>query len=274
MVPSLGLYHLNASAHGQLRTENPSITFQLGSASDSLNITVLYQAFDLQTTAPITQNGTSYFPLRCTEDTSFVLGRAFLQETYVLADYEMRNFSISQADFSGKKANIVSVNHGMATTTTAGSGAGGSNSGGLGKGAIAGIAVGASVAAILLLSFLFFFGRRRKVNNNNFKRASTLAPIPYDKSKGSYPSSSSSSQNPNDNSMTMSADQVAPSHRFEERLQRLERANVTRSPDVELPNSNHLEARKLPPPVRQSKVTWLRHYGGDCHDISTSFKTK
>ena len=256
---SLNLYQPNTTAHGALRKSNPSLSFQFGaSASDMLNITLPYQAFDLQTTAPITQNGTNYFPIRCTSDSSqFVLGRAFLQETYLLADYVTGNFSISQVDFSGKQANIVTINHADKPTTPTDNSAPGSASSGLGKGTIAGIAVGASIAVILLLSVLFFFCRKRKAKDSASKRGSISAPIPYDASKESWPSSPASSQthkfnptsnNNNNNNTIVSgfSGQTPAVQSFEERLQRLERAGTTRVPDLELPNTNsYVESRKM-----------------------------
>ena len=253
---SLNLYQPNTTAHGALRKSNPSLSFHFGaSMSDMLNITLPYQAFDLQTTAPITQNGTNYFPIRCTGDSSqFVLGRAFLQETYLLADYETGNFSISQADFSGKQANIVTINHADKPATSTDDSAPGPASSGLGKGAIAGIAVGASVAVILLLSVLFFFYRKRKTRESASKRGSISAPIPYDASKESWPSSPASSQthkfsptSNNNNTMVSGFSGQTPAVRsFEERLQRLERAGTTRVPDLELPNTNsYVESRKM-----------------------------
>lgn len=252
--PTLNLYQPNTTAHGALRKSNPSLNFEFGtSTSDILNITLPYQAFDLQTTAPITQNGTNYFPVRCTGDNSqFVLGRAFLQETYLLADYEMGNFSISQADFSGKKATIVTINHADMPATSIDNSARGTKSSGLGTGAIAGIAVGASVAVILLLSILFFFCRKRNGRDGAFKRGSISAPIPYNASKESWPSSPASSQThkispaTNNTAMAGFSDQNAAVQSFEERLQRLERARTTRAPDSELPNTNsRVESRKM-----------------------------
>ena len=254
LSPALNLYQPNTTAHGALRTSNPSISFQFGaSKSNMLNITLPYQAFDLQTTAPITTNGTNYFPLRCTSDDSqFVLGRAFLQETYLLVDYEMGNFSISQADFSGKPANIVTINHAEIPATSTGNSAKGTAGSGLGKGAIAGIAVGASVAVILLLSILLFFCRRRKSKDSASKQGSISGPIPYDASKESWPSSPASSQThkfspASNNTLTTGFSGQTPAvQSFEERLQRLERAGPTRVADLELPNTNsYVEGRQM-----------------------------
>lgn len=82
----------------------------------AVNISLPYQAFDLQVTQPITENGTNYFPLRCSSNMSqYVLGRAFLQETYLFVDYEKSTFSLSQAQFN-KHSNVVTVNHQASNT--------------------------------------------------------------------------------------------------------------------------------------------------------------
>ena len=253
----LDQYQLNASAHGQLRKVNPPLVFQFGSSSSSVNITVPYQAFDLQTTAPITSNGTNYFPLRCTDDVSqFVLGRAFLQEAYVLADYETGNFSVSQADFSGKATNIVTINHAITSTPTPVPAR--SSGSDLSKGAIAGMAVGASAGVILLLSILFFFCRRRRSQKQDtaIRQNDISAPIPYNEKTGmeSAPSSPSMSNPSNEATLAMSPSAVSPITRLEERLERLERANTARSPELELPNRNSYEERTLPPQYVQQEL--------------------
>ncbi|KAL8719080.1 MAG: hypothetical protein Q9181_008109, partial [Wetmoreana brouardii] len=123
------LYLLNDTVHGKLRESNPSISISLGqSASKTVNVSLPYQAFDLQVTQPIAENGTNYFPLRCSSNASqYVLGRAFLQETYLLVDYEKSNFSLSQAQFNDR-SDIVTIDHSSSgpvsnTTSTASSGA-------------------------------------------------------------------------------------------------------------------------------------------------------
>lgn len=244
--PSLNVYQLNDSVHGKLRTTNPLLTFRFGPlASHSASITVPYQAFDLQTTAPITQNGSNYFPLRCTDDDSqLVLGRAFLQEAYILADYEKGNFSISQADFSGKSANIVAIDHSNSGASlhslSNNISPAGSN---LGPGALAGIGVGAAVFAILLLTLILLFCRRRR----NRKVAEETAQRDQSTTdKESWPSSPATSQAAPIGTMT-SADPVSPLQRFEERLERLEREREEASRPQELDNANSWVNMRSPP---------------------------
>lgn len=224
------LYQVNDTVHGKLRTENPTISFSLGeTAAKTVNISLPYQAFDLQVTQPIAENGTNYFPLRCSSNASqYVLGRAFLQETYLFVDYEESSFSLSQAQCNNN-SDIVTINHSASNQP---SGATPVNSGknSLSHGAIAGIAIGSSVAVVLLISLLFFLLRRSRGQRQNHSnnRTTISAPIPVDGRKNSWPNSPTSNREgiivpP----MTASSSAQSPFQTFEERLERLERANTT-----------------------------------------------
>ena len=223
--PSMQLYLVNDTIHGKLREDNPTFSFTLGrSAAQTVNITLPYQAFDLQVTQPIAENGTNYFPLRCTSNTSqYLLGRSFLQETYLFVDYDTSTFSLSQAQFKNE-SDVVTVNH----SDVGGSPPGSPNTvpagGGLSKGSIAGIAVGASVAAVLLISVLFFLLRRiqRRKQCNDTTPSAYPAPAIISERKGSWHHSSTSSQE-----MTASSDADSPFQSLAERLKRLEQANAS-----------------------------------------------
>ncbi len=101
--PLTDLYLVNDSIHKQLQQKEPTITFKLGvmeSEGPSVDITLPYGAFDLQASSPIYPNTTNYFPLRrAANETQQTLGRAFLQEVYIIADYGRSNFSVYQAVF-------------------------------------------------------------------------------------------------------------------------------------------------------------------------------
>ncbi|KAL8718391.1 MAG: hypothetical protein Q9225_004466 [Loekoesia sp. 1 TL-2023] len=226
------LYLVNDTVHGKLRTENPTILFSLGqTATDVVNITLPYQAFDLQVTQPIAENGTNYFPLRCSSNaTQYVLGRAFLQETYLFVDYEKSSFSLSQAQYNNS-SDIVTVNHSVSDTTSGATPVGSANNG-LSHGAIAGIAIGSSVAGVLLFSLLFFLFRRlRRRQGDAIKNRATISgPIPIEENKKSWPNSPTSSGNTVP-PMTTSSHAESPFQRLEERLERLERANTTQLPE-------------------------------------------
>ena len=98
------LYFVNDTLHDKLISQNPNVTFTLGFESSAGNSTVdivmHYGSFDLTAKYPIVNNATRYFPLKQAQnDSQYTLGRAFLQNAYVIADYDRSNFSVSQATF-------------------------------------------------------------------------------------------------------------------------------------------------------------------------------
>jgi len=90
-------------------------TDALGNPSGPFNgttITFPYAAFDLNATWPISlDNVTSYFPIIPAPTDTFILGRTFLQEAYVIADFDRQNFSVYQSKFPGPnvKATLVPI---------------------------------------------------------------------------------------------------------------------------------------------------------------------
>jgi hypothetical protein len=157
---STGYYLVNDTIHAKLQSLNPTFTFKIGDTSydsgNSSNIVIPYAAFDLQIGWPIYSSNKNYFPIRrAANSTQNTLGRALLQEAYLVVDYEHRNFSLNQAVFSNPMpaAHVISI-------TPLGSNA--SSSSPLHTGAIIGIAVGGSAALIAFIVLLFFVIRRRK----------------------------------------------------------------------------------------------------------------
>jgi hypothetical protein len=109
------LYLVEDEAHAALVAQNPTFTFKIGHSGgggEVVDIVLPYAAFDLNLTAPIVGNTTRYFPLKQAQNsTQYTLGRVFLQEAYVVADYERRNFSVSQALFPATSiaGNLVAI---------------------------------------------------------------------------------------------------------------------------------------------------------------------
>ncbi|THZ47576.1 acid protease [Aureobasidium pullulans] len=103
---TLELYVLDDSTHEQLLAQKPTFKFTITDGNDSGNavdISLPYAAFDLSITQPYVEMEQRYFPLkRAHNDSQFTLGRVFLQEAYIIADYGRRNFSIAQALFPGR----------------------------------------------------------------------------------------------------------------------------------------------------------------------------
>jgi len=176
-----GRYLVNVSTHNNLVSMNPNITITLGdqeTGGHTVDLIFPYGAFDLNLSAPFI-NGTSfYFPLRQgTSDSMYTLGRAFLQETYVTADYNTRTFNVSQAIFDqNSSAQIIAIPSNMPVPVSGGgsngtgsgngsgsgggSGSGSGSSGGLSGSAIAGIVIGVVVVIVIIGGLLFCCSRR------------------------------------------------------------------------------------------------------------------
>jgi Eukaryotic aspartyl protease len=163
------LYLLTDSQHSALESQNPNITFTLGTSPNTINITLPYAAFDLNASWPLVSSTTPYFPLKRAVNDTYVLGRTFFQEAYVIADYDAGSFSVSQCQWDKSLTqNIVVILPPNSTNTT--SPVNPSHS--LPTGAIAGISVGGAaitLVAIFLLYLCFLKPRRES------QRAAELA---------------------------------------------------------------------------------------------------
>ncbi|KAF2089158.1 acid protease, partial [Saccharata proteae CBS 121410] len=162
------IYLINDTQHETLTNQNPSLTFTISANTTgaSVNITMPYSSLALNASYPVYPNSTRYFPLkRAVNDTQYTLGRAFLQNAYVITDYDRSNFSVHQALFpdSSVSQNLVSIiAPGDETTSTNGTTSTSSDSSSsLSGGAIAGIVIGA-LCALALLALAFFLVHRRK----------------------------------------------------------------------------------------------------------------
>ena len=156
--PNTELYLVNDTLHSSLLARNASITFSLSNDMDNvdtINITLPYASFDLELTPdyPGIKNTTRYFPIRRTaNDSQNTLGRTFLQEAYLIADYERSTFSVSPCIFSeGQQSNIQAIYpvpaHSTSPTTPPSPG-----QSTLTTSAITGIAVGTMIAGLCLLA--------------------------------------------------------------------------------------------------------------------------
>jgi hypothetical protein len=162
------LYIVNMTTHDRLRQLNPSINFQLGNSRNPtkvVNINLPYGAFDLRAGYPIYPNATNYFPIRrAANETQFTLGRAFLQEAYLITDYEHQNFSVSQATFESplkeRIVPIVSEEYAISTQNKQESKHGDPTR--LSKATLAGIIIGTAIL-VLTCTFAsyFFFAKKR-----------------------------------------------------------------------------------------------------------------
>ncbi|KAI9892854.1 MAG: hypothetical protein M1814_001013 [Vezdaea aestivalis] len=175
------LYLVNDTLHDSLVKKNATITFSLAndlSSGPTVDIVFPYNAFDLTVQPPITKNTSSqYFPLRrALNDTQYRLGRTFLQEAYLIVDYERRNFSVSQTLFpENASPRVVPI---LNTTASSSSSAPAKSSKkGISGGAIGGIVVGVLLGfAIVGLLVWFLLRRRRRRHNKSSNRDTTPSP--------------------------------------------------------------------------------------------------
>lgn len=173
---SLNLYtfEANNSQHELLKNSSLTFVFSLSDVSASpniVNISLPYAAFDLELTFPAipgTSSGAEdstmfYFPLRqAANETQYTIGRVFLQESYLITDYERNNFSLHQAVHTSaplQNTSIISISRPSNSNFTGPPKS--SNSMKLSTGAIVGIAVGVVVITALLTFALLFLCRRR-----------------------------------------------------------------------------------------------------------------
>jgi hypothetical protein len=164
-----GLYTVNSTAHDRNLQQNATVSFKIGSGpQDSAkftNIILPYAAFDLQASVPTYPTPTNYFPLKKSSNGIFVLGRTFLQEAYIIVDYERGNFTVAPAYFADPlpKEELVSIwNTTYVLPTTAPPNVGGGGRDGLSAGAIAGTVVGIVSAFLLLGIAAFLYWKKRR----------------------------------------------------------------------------------------------------------------
>ena len=164
---SAELYLIDEHVHQTLVSQNPTFTFTLASTNDSsqnVDIALPYAAFDLHVSEPIVSGAPQrYFPLKQAQNSSqYILGRVFLQEAYVIADYERRIFSVAQAVAGGQPGqdewHLVGILPPGAEEPVP-------TSSELSGGAIAGIVVGVVVLLVMCAGLLIYLWRRRAAGN-------------------------------------------------------------------------------------------------------------
>ncbi|KAI4112284.1 MAG: hypothetical protein LQ345_006546 [Seirophora villosa] len=175
------LYLVNETTHQALLAQNANLTFKIGSqrsSTDTIDITLPYASFDLQVldTYPNIASSTRYFPLRrAANDTQYTLGRTFLQEAYLIADYERSTFSVNQCRFDEKAAAnihpIFPTNNTIGTNATTPTNPDpGKDADGLSPGVIAAIVL-ALVGFLTILGISGTVLRRRKRRDKEAKQS-------------------------------------------------------------------------------------------------------
>lgn len=167
----------NVSSPQVLSDWGLSFTFTLANSVDSTSsaqLVISYDAFDLQLSygfpnLDITDGSSavSYFPLRrANSSTQYTIGRAFLQETYLVVDYERNNFSLYPAifpDVSAITPRIVPITRpnnsqwpGPQTQTQS------QSTSSLSTAAKAGIGIGVTLSVFAVLAVVLFVVRRKR----------------------------------------------------------------------------------------------------------------
>ena len=97
------LYLIDDELHKELLMRKPKFTFTLGNSltgGPSVDIVLPYSSFDLTYKPSYDADPIRYFPLlRSADNSQLTLGRTFLQEAYLITNYEYGNFSVSQCIF-------------------------------------------------------------------------------------------------------------------------------------------------------------------------------
>ncbi|RYO73833.1 hypothetical protein DL766_010368 [Monosporascus sp. MC13-8B] len=176
---ALGLYLFDDYNLGRFRSsQDLSVNFTLASidnANDSsephdqrdVNITISANAF-IQTLRYPSMKAMSYrappvhyFPLRRVNDGGkIIIGRTFMQEAYLITDYDMRTFSVHQARFPDDPLRNTSI---KATPSGNRPHAPHKEHNGLTRDAVAGIVVGASVLGMAIIMMVWWMLRKKKV---------------------------------------------------------------------------------------------------------------
>ena len=175
------LYLIDEHVHSALLAQNPTFTFNLGTGGGNQTAAIVfpYAAFDLNFTLPITNGPSRYFPLQRAQNFSqYTLGRVFLQEAYVIADYDRNNFTVAQAAFPSTSVlqELIAVcapNNMRACRAL--------DDVPLSKGGIAGVVVGAVVLLCLLGGGLIWLCLRRRQRRKDL--AASIQPAAFSSDK-------------------------------------------------------------------------------------------
>lgn len=173
--PSTELYLVNDTTRAKLLDLAPEFTFTLAAnatSSETVNIVLPYAAFDLTVGQPFYNISRHYFPIRRAADEKlYVLGRTFLQEAYLVVDWERSNFSLSQAQHQVMERDITPIRPVSSEPT---------KHSGLNSGLVAGVAVAVSVAALIAAAAGYLLWRRKRARAVA-SREDVASPYPDEK---------------------------------------------------------------------------------------------
>jgi len=173
--PSTELYLVNETTRAKLLDLAPEFTFTLAAnatSSETVNIVLPYAAFDLAVGQPFYNTSRHYFPIRRAADEKlYVLGRTFLQEAYLVVDWERGNFSLSQAQYQVMERDITPIRSVSSEPT---------KHSGVNAGLIAGVTVGTSVAVLIAAAAGYCLWRKKRARAMK-SRERVTSPYPDEK---------------------------------------------------------------------------------------------
>jgi hypothetical protein len=174
------VYTVNTSAHNWNIGQDATVIFSIvpgpQDSAKFASIALPYAAFDHNLSFPIEDQSIRYFPIKRSENGVYVLGRTFLQEAYLVVDYERTNFTVAPAYSSDDVAppNLIPIFNNTYVVNETGQSHG---NGGLSAGAIAGIVVGIVLAFIIAGVGAFLFWKRRRDAENKALQDSNPSEI-------------------------------------------------------------------------------------------------
>ena len=174
-------FEKNATQHDTLVKWDLSFDFEIAAAfgsNSTVTLPISYSAFDLQLSFPYPNAATTklkpngpkinYFPLRkASNNSQYTIGRSFLQETYLVVDYERNNFSVYPATYSvdaSTNTNLVDITRPVDGLWAGPDVAGGSA---LSNGSIAGITIAAVFGLGFFVCLLVIFRKIRREHPGN-----------------------------------------------------------------------------------------------------------
>lgn len=176
---TLDMYLVNETEHNRLENDSPSMEITLSNeAVGGKDVTILlpYASLELRMSReyPNATTWSRYFPIRPAKSPDqYTLGRVFLQEAYLVANYERRNFSIAQRAYDSEKPRIIPIRDPARPATDDISNA-------ATYGLIAG---GCALAGILILLLVWRCQRRRSKRSGDAesgKSGSTIGKLELD----------------------------------------------------------------------------------------------
>ncbi|KAL8746887.1 MAG: hypothetical protein Q9190_001152 [Brigantiaea leucoxantha] len=179
---TMEMYFVNDTIHEHLLNQKANVSFRIGRTSyggDTIDIIMPYESFDLTIGSPLFESPQRYFPLKRAQNyTQYTLGRVFLQQAYIIADYERSQFSVSQALTSliSSKQDIVTIL--SPTTNSTDQNPQERQTHSLSRGQLAGILTGSLLFTACILGALTFLGIRRRQRGTKVSEESTATDLP------------------------------------------------------------------------------------------------